>query len=96
MDIRCLLEKELPGNQNFLAGVASIDIIGSSKLLGTDEEISKTKDALKLLIESLFDDHHIAILNWSGDGGLLLYDASSNLDNLVLICDKLISLIPFF
>jgi hypothetical protein len=96
MNITDLLTKDIEVGSRFSAGIVHIDIIDSSLLKGTDQEISSTKDALKALIESLFEEYPIAMIDWRGDGGLLLFYDTKGLDDLVVICDKLINLLQFF
>jgi len=96
MKIEDLLKNELKDHNRFSAGIAHVDIVGSSSLAGSGLEISSTKEALKALLESLFDDLPVAIQSWRGDGGLVLFHDREGLDNLVIICDKLVSLLPFF
>lgn len=96
MNITDLLTQEIEVGSQFSAGIVHIDIIDSSSLKGTDQEVSSTKDALKALIESLFEGYPIAVFDWRGDGGLLLFHDTKGLDDLVIICDKLINLLQFF
>jgi hypothetical protein len=96
MHIEEFLEKRSGGGKNYLAGFTSIDLIDSSRLQGTPEDITRTKDALKGLIESLIHDQPIAILSWRGDGGILICDGSQGFDHLVFTCDELIHLLPLF
>ncbi|MEK6303402.1 MAG: hypothetical protein AABO41_22050 [Acidobacteriota bacterium] len=96
MEIVDLLTNHLAVGRKFQAGIVNIDIIRSSQLAGSDSEKSKTRDALKELILSLLENYPIAVQSWSGDGGILLYDAASGFDTLIVICDKLINLLPLF
>lgn len=76
--------------------IANIDIVGSSRLQGTPDQISRTKDALRSFIEDLINTDPIAILSWMGDGGILISDTSESYERLVILCEKLVSLLPLF
>lgn len=96
MDINYLLTTHLIVGNVFTAGFMSIDIVNSGNLNGTTDEITRTKSALKDLINSLFETCPVAILDWRGDGGILLYDGANGLDGLLIIGDKIINLLSFF
>jgi len=97
MDAQKLLKSTLPSNKPFTAGFVIIDIIGSSRMTGTSGEIARTKRALNELVESQFGNAEVACLYWQGDGGALVYyGANSDFDELILICDKILALLPFF
>lgn len=96
MDVRTLLSQHFEIDQIYKIGFASIDIINSSDLKGSDREISTTKDNLKALIETLFEGYPVAILSWRGDGGIIICDGTKGYDILVSICDKIVSLLPYF
>jgi hypothetical protein len=96
MDIDTFINEQINNRKNFNGVLISLDIVNSSKLKGNDEEKERTKSNLKQFIDSLIVDLPMAILNWSGDGGILIYDAESGYDDAVFLCDELIHLIPFF
>jgi hypothetical protein len=96
MDIETFLSKQIKPGENFTAGLASLDFIGSSGLSGTPQEIADTKKGFLELVTSLIEKHPIAILNWPGDGGLLICDGARGFDELVILCDQIIGLLPFF
>ena len=96
MDVQRLLTEHFEAGQLCKMGFANIDIIDSSKLKGTHQEISRTKENLKILIESLSEGFPTAVLSWRGDGGIVVCDGTGGYDILVDICDKLVNLLPYF
>ncbi len=96
MKIDEFLNKRIRRGDRFNAIFASVDIVGSSRLQGTPDQIAKTKNALRSFIEDLINTDPIAILSWRGDGGILISDASKDYERLVILCEKLVDLLPLF
>ncbi|MEX1248098.1 MAG: hypothetical protein WEA61_06405 [Anaerolineales bacterium] len=96
MDIEKFLSEQVKPGETFTAGVASIDFINATELSGTPQQIADTKTAFLELVSSLIENQPIAVLNWSGDGGLLICDGARGFDDLVVVCDKTLGFLPFF
>ncbi|QYK50598.1 MAG: hypothetical protein KF701_09385 [Anaerolineales bacterium] len=80
----------------FLAGIVNIDVIDSSKLSGENLQIEATKNELRKLVEDLISELPIALLDWRGDGGVLISQGRNGFDEVVVLCDKIVNLLPFF
>jgi len=94
MEIHDFLNKHLTHGQEFHGLIASVDIVGSRHLSGTDEEKQKTKEAIRNLIEGLLSNLSMAILGWRGDGGLLICDVRDGFADVIRICDLIVGLVP--
>ena len=96
MEIEQFLTQQIKPNEKFFACFVSIDIVGSSKLIGSNKEIEKTKSNLKSFIEALVNEDSIAVFKWMGDGGILIYNTSNGFNDITIFCDKLVNILPVF
>jgi hypothetical protein len=57
--------------------------------LGSDDEKQKTKEAIRDLLNVLIGDLPMAILDWRGDGGLIICDVRDGFQEVIVRCQKL-------
>lgn len=96
MDLNNFLNEMGGEGRDFLGGILLIDIVGHSKFKGNESRKAQTKVALKNLIEPQLLSSRAAIFNWAGDGIGIVFDVSSDCDEMILFADRIRSLIPHF
>jgi len=96
MHISSFLTQHVQVGMKFHALFATVDIVHSSRLEGTEAELTRTKQALREFIDQLISESPLAIMSWSGDGGLIIGDGRTSIDLIVSWADRVVTLLPLF